>query len=111
MCWLNGIEHPRDEWATKEELSLDVGLHVGRRHQLHAVPQCLQLARPMVRRCAGLDPDEAGRQRCKELQHMRSTQLPTNYNMPRGIDAVNLKYRLRDIHPIVAFSAMIRSLR
>jgi hypothetical protein len=27
----------------------DVGLHVGRRHQPHRMPQCLQLTGPMVR--------------------------------------------------------------
>ena len=30
-------------------LSLDIGLHVGRRHQPHAVAKSLQLARPVVR--------------------------------------------------------------
>ena len=29
-------------------LSLDVGLHVGRRHQAHRVPEPLELARPMM---------------------------------------------------------------
>src|SRR6266850_1069157 len=30
-------------------LPLDVGLHIGRRHQPHGVTQCLELARPIVR--------------------------------------------------------------
>jgi len=30
-------------------LSLDIGLHVGRRHQAHRMPQRLELARPMMR--------------------------------------------------------------
>jgi hypothetical protein len=30
-------------------LPLDVGLHIGRRHQSHCMPQRLQFARPMVR--------------------------------------------------------------
>ena len=29
-------------------LSLDIGLHVGRRHQAHRVPERLELARPMM---------------------------------------------------------------
>src|SRR6476659_5198496 len=35
-------------------LPLDVGLHIGRRYQPHLVTQCLELARPMVRRGASL---------------------------------------------------------
>jgi hypothetical protein len=43
-------------------LPLDVGLHIGGRHQPHGVTQCLELARPMVRRAAGFDPDQTWRQ-------------------------------------------------
>src|SRR6202162_2817208 len=39
-------------------LPLDVGLHIGRRHQPHGVTQCLELPRPMVRRAAGFDTDQ-----------------------------------------------------
>jgi hypothetical protein len=38
-------------------LPLDVGLHVGRRHQAHDMPKCLELARPMMRRGAGFNPN------------------------------------------------------
>src|SRR6202035_337709 len=43
-------------------LPLDVRLHIGRRYQPHLVAQRLQLARPMVRRGAGLNADQARRE-------------------------------------------------
>ena len=42
-------------------LPFDIGLHVGRRHQPHRVPKCLELARPMVRRGTRFDTDQASR--------------------------------------------------
>jgi hypothetical protein len=42
-------------------LPLDVWLHMGRRDQPHGVTQCLQFARPMVRRGAGFDTDQTWR--------------------------------------------------
>jgi hypothetical protein len=39
---------------------LHVRLNVGWRHQLHGVAQCLELARPVMRRGATLDADQAG---------------------------------------------------
>src|SRR6478752_1358731 len=51
-------------------LPLDVRLHIGRRYQPHLVTQRLQLARPMVRRSAGLNADQAGWQLLKERQDL-----------------------------------------
>ena len=42
-------------------LAFDIGLHLGRRDQTHGVSESLQLARPMMRRGACLDADQAGR--------------------------------------------------
>src|ERR1019366_4416456 len=42
-------------------LPVDIGLHVGRRHQPHGVTKCLELARPMVRRGAGFVTDQTWR--------------------------------------------------
>jgi hypothetical protein len=42
-------------------LPFDVGLHVGRRHQSHGMAKCLEFARPMVRRGAGLHANQAWR--------------------------------------------------
>jgi hypothetical protein len=41
-------------------LPLDVGLHIGGRHQPHGMPQRPELARPMMRRGAGLHAHDAG---------------------------------------------------
>ena len=49
-------------------LPLDVGLHIGRRHQSHRMPQRLQLAGPMVRRRTSLNPDQAWRQLLEKCQ-------------------------------------------
>ena len=49
-------------------LPFDVGLDVSRRHQSYGMAKCLQLARPMVRRGAGLDANQAWRQLLKERQ-------------------------------------------
>src|SRR3979411_705567 len=38
-------------------LTLDVGLHVSRRHQSHGMAKRLEFARPMVRRCARPNSD------------------------------------------------------
>ena len=47
-------------------LPLDVGLHLGRRHQAHGVPKRLELTRPMMRRGAGLNANQARLQLLKE---------------------------------------------
>ena len=43
-------------------LPFDIGFDVGRRHQPYRMTKCLQLARPMVRRGASFDADQAPRQ-------------------------------------------------
>jgi len=49
-------------------LTLDVGLHVSRRHQPHRMAECLELARPVVRRGASLDPNQTYWQFLEERQ-------------------------------------------
>src|SRR5271157_565820 len=78
-------------------LSLDIGLHVGRRHQPHGVAERLKFARPMMRRRAGLDTNKAGRQLLKERQHISALQLTTKYHLTIRVNAMNLKDRFRDI--------------
>jgi hypothetical protein len=39
-------------------LPFDVGLYVNRRHQSHGMTECLELARPVVRRSASLDANQ-----------------------------------------------------
>jgi hypothetical protein len=38
-----------------------IGLHIGRRHQTHTMANRLEFARPMMRRGAGFDTDQARR--------------------------------------------------
>ena len=72
-------------------MPLHIGLHVGRRHQLHRVAQCLELARPMMRRGASLDANQARWQLLKERQNVAALQLTAEDHLPISINAVNLK--------------------
>src|SRR5215475_6202922 len=78
-------------------LPLDVGLYVGRRHQPNSVANCLKLARPMVRRGASFDPNQARWQLLEEYQHISTLQLTPEHHMALRINTVNLKHRLCDI--------------
>src|SRR6266540_3602857 len=68
-----------------------------RRHQAHAMPKPLELARPMMRGGAGLDTNEARRQLLKERQDGAPLQLTADENVAFRVDAVDLKYRLGDV--------------
>ena len=78
-------------------MPLHIGLHVGRRHQANGVAECLQFARPMVRRGAGFDADQAWRQLLEEGQHIPPLELATENDIALRIDAVNLENRLGDV--------------
>src|SRR5260370_1901453 len=78
-------------------LSLDVGFDIGRRHETYCVPERLEFARPVMRRCAGLNADEAWRQLLEECQDIPSLQLAADHHLAYRIDAVDLKNRLRDV--------------
>jgi hypothetical protein len=57
----------------------------------------LQFARPMVRRGASLNANQAWRQLLKECQHVATLQLAADENLAGGINAVDLKDRFGDI--------------
>jgi hypothetical protein len=78
-------------------LSLDIGLHMGRRHQPNGVAERLKFTRPMIRRRAGLDDNEARRQPLKERQHISALQVTTKCHLTIRVNAMNLKDRFRDI--------------
>src|SRR6516225_3023259 len=78
---------------------LDVGLHVPRRHQTHRVTKLCQLTRPIMRRGAGLHPDEARRQRFEERQHLAAPELLADGHLLARVDPVNLEHVLGDIQP------------
>jgi hypothetical protein len=53
--------------------------------------KCLQLARPMVRRGASLDANQAWRQLFEERQHAAALQLATDDHLASGINSVDLE--------------------
>jgi hypothetical protein len=57
----------------------------------------LELSRPMMRRGAGLDTDQARRQPLEECQHVTALDVPADGYITLRIDALDLKDRLRDI--------------
>jgi hypothetical protein len=67
-------------------VSLDVGLHVGRRHQSDLMAQHDQLARPMMRRRAGLRADEARVLTTKELDNFRASQPSLDDDLSSSVD-------------------------
>jgi hypothetical protein len=77
--------------------SLKVGLDITRRHQPDLMTERHQLAGPMVRSGAGLDADQAWCKVGEELREFRPSQLLANDNRAGAIDAVDLKYSLRNI--------------
>ena len=72
---------PRDGLADRRRIgrvvlaALHVGFDIGRRHEPRVMPELLELARPLVRRCARFHANEARRQIGKELKNFRSTSL------------------------------------
>src|ERR1700677_4353984 len=78
-------------------MSLHVRLHIGWRHQANGVAERLEFARPMMRRGAGFNADQARWQLLEEYQHVAALELTTEDDIALRIDAVNLKNRLRDV--------------
>src|SRR6476620_8052381 len=68
-------------------LTLDVGLHVSRRHQPHRMAECLELARPVVRRGASLDPNQTYWQFLEERQETVTAQMITLVGAETGATA------------------------
>ena len=72
-------------------VGLDVWLDELRRDQAHRVAEALQLARPKVRTRAGLQADQAGRQRGEELGHLSAAQRLAEDDAPGLVNAVHVK--------------------
>ena len=102
LCWHKPHVGSRDRFANSLSVScivlltLDVGLHVSRRHQSHGMAKCLQFARPMVRRCARLNADQT-RRHLEERQDRAALQLAADDHLAGGINSVNLEHRLGDV--------------
>src|SRR4029450_1929294 len=69
----------------------------GRRHQAHRMTKSLQFARPMMRRGAGFDTNEARRQLLKEWQNVPALELAANDYITCRVNSVDLKNRLGDV--------------
>ena len=80
-------------------LPLHKGLHILRRHQLHLVPQCSQLTRPVMGRGAGFHANKAGRQLLEQLQQLPTRQPAPQHCLALRVDTVNLENRLCQIQP------------
>jgi hypothetical protein len=63
------------------------------------VSELLELACPLVRRCARFHANKASWQFGKELKNLCSTNTLADHHRAIRIDAVNLKHRLRNIDP------------
>jgi hypothetical protein len=61
------------------------------------VAERLEFARPMMRRGAGFNADQARWQLLEEYQNVAALELTTEDDIALRIDAVNLKNRLRDV--------------
>src|SRR6476661_8311960 len=66
-------------------LPFDIGFHVGRRHQPYRMTKCLQLARPMVRRGASFDADQALRQLLEKRKDVPTLQLAADDHLAGSI--------------------------
>ena len=77
-------------------LTLDVGLHVGRRHQSHCMTKFLEFASPMVRRGASLDCNQTRWKLLEERQHGATLRLAADDHLASSINFVHLKHRLGD---------------
>jgi hypothetical protein len=56
---------------------LHKGLYISRRHQSDGVAKRLKFARPMMRRGASFDTNQARRQLLEECQHVATLELTT----------------------------------
>lgn len=87
-------------------LSLQIGLHIRGRHELHLVAQLGQPAAPVMRRSAGLDADQAAQQLLEERDQLGARELRLHDDLALSVDAVDLKHRLGDPKPTVTTSSM-----
>src|SRR5437899_4443841 len=105
LDWHKTHRWPRDGLADRRRIgsivlaALHIGFDIGWRHEPCVMPQLLELACPLMRRCARFHANAARRQIGKELKNSRSTNTPPDYHRAISIDAVNLKHRLRNIDP------------
>ena len=92
LLWRLGRDEPHvgpgDRFADRLSIhsiilmALDVGFHIGRRHQADGVAEDLEFARPMMRRGAGLDANQAWRELLEEREDIAPLQLTPGSTLP-----------------------------
>ncbi len=80
-------------------VGLDVGLYELRADQPSFVAESHQLARPVMRTGAGFHSNQTGRHIGKETANLLPSQGLSDHRIVSIINAVNLKYILRQIDP------------
>ena len=75
----------------------DIGLDILRRHQPDLVPECRELARPVMRRGAGLHADQTAPQPGEERHHLPTPQRLAQHHLACCIHCVDLKHLLGQI--------------
>jgi len=96
------LAHRDAVWGGRQPshlLPLNIRFHVSRRDQPNVVPESGNLTRPVVRRRAGLHPDQAGLQLREKAEHGRAPQLLLQDDGTIGVNAVKLKDGLGQIDP------------
>src|SRR5262245_20141356 len=78
-------------------VTLDIGLHILRRHQTHLMAELGEFARPIVRCGAGFHADQAWRQRLEERLHLAAAERPPDHDLLGRVNAVNLEHVLGEI--------------
>ena len=85
--------------ASARLAALHIRLHVGRRHQLHRVPEPGQLTAPVMSSGAGFHTDQAGPQPREEPKNLSATQLPAHHHPACRIDPMDLENALAEYAP------------
>ncbi len=80
-------------------VALHVGLHILRRHETNLMAKRPQLARPVMRRRAGLHADQTSWHAGKECEHLAAPQPLAQDRRARRIGAMDLKDVLGQIQP------------
>jgi hypothetical protein len=80
-------------------LRLHIGFHLRWWYEPNLIPHTLQEASPVMRRCARLDPDQAGLKFGKEGLDLRTAKFAAENLLSLSINAVSVKNVLRDIQP------------
>jgi hypothetical protein len=104
LHWHEPHARTRDRLADRGSIggivlrSLDVCLHVARRHQPHGVAQLRQFSGPVVRGRASLHANQASRQLLEKLDYLAAPKLPCDSDLACLVYSMNLEHVLGEIN-------------